>query len=221
MELTQRSLAAPRERVEPHQPTVRLLVEGLLEQHLLEGNGGGTMIAGQLMETSQLDEEAHVPLAQHLPTRRHPIVEAILREKLTAIQAYRGLIARERRLELRLRRRRLERFHVDPKPLGAEDEEVTRVHDPRRPIITAEVERPASHEQCLAQVVRRGTQLSVRPKRLDRALAMQAVLRGQREELDQLTCIAKSPRGLIHRPIGRGHAKPAEKIDAQRRSRLS
>ena len=85
MELRQRALAAPRERVDPHQLAVRGLVQWLVNERLLkccECSGG---VACLLVQAGEIDEQGEVALAQRLPSRRRPLVVTILGEQLAGV----------------------------------------------------------------------------------------------------------------------------------------
>ena len=221
MELRQRALAAARERVDTHQLAVRALVQGLVNERLVkcrECRGG---VACLLVQAGEIDEQGEVALAQRLPSRRRPLVEAILGEQLAGVQVDRLPISLDARRARGLRRSRLELLDVDSEPVTGEGEDIVNERDPRRAVLSTRVQSATRDEHHLAQVVRRRRRIPIGPQRLDHVLAMQRVSGREREQLDDTARLPQPPSRLIHHLPIRGDAKAAEKVDPELRSQSS
>jgi hypothetical protein len=66
----------------------------------------------------------------------------------------------------------------------------------------------------LAQVRRPGLRGEVRPERLDHLVALQAPVRGEREQLHELDRAAPRPGVPAHLAVADNHAEAAEQLDA-------
>ena len=82
MELGQRPVTPTRERVDAHQLAVCRLVQGLVDERLLQRASRRRVVTGRLVPSGEIDEQRDVPLAQRLPPGDRPRFEAIFGQKL-------------------------------------------------------------------------------------------------------------------------------------------
>jgi hypothetical protein len=66
-------------------------------------------------------------------------------------------------------------------------------------LATGHLEGPSRGVQRLMEVVCGRTGVAARPEELAGSLAMDAILRRQREQLDEASCLAQPPRVVRHR----------------------
>ena len=92
VELGERALASARHRVDPHQLAVGELVQRLADERLLECGERGTFVADPLALARKAQQQGQIVLLQRLTWRDRPLLKAILRQQLTAVELDRRAI---------------------------------------------------------------------------------------------------------------------------------
>ena len=94
--LGQRLLAAAVRGEQAHKLALRRLVQRVLDHHALQGLHGRHALARVGQQRRELDHEGELRLAQGLPPRLHPVLVAVLRQQLAAVQRQRRPVVGDR-----------------------------------------------------------------------------------------------------------------------------
>ncbi len=132
-----------------------------------------------------------------------PVLVAILRQQLASVERQRRAVSTGRSRAAGLLPRALEVVHVDARP--------------QRQQLLAQLDRLSSQSaprdvHHLVQVVRRRRRVELRPERVHQLLAMQAMGRRQREQLDQLASLSQAPDRRVDRLAGACRREPTEEL---------
>ena len=133
-----------------------------------------------------------------------PVVVAVLRQQLAAVDRERGSVRRRRPGPARVGGGSLEAVDVD---VGGEEEHLVAKLDRLR------VERAPRDVHGLVEIVRRSGRSAVAPEHVHHLLAVQPVAGSEREQLDQLARLLQPPGLVRHGLSVHGGGEPAEKGD--------
>ena len=164
------------------------------------------------VELGELDAQGAVQLEQRGAARVGPRLVAVLGQQLAGVEVERGLVGGGLARGARAGGGGLEGVDVD---LGLEgDDAVAEAQG-------VGADRAARGVQRLVEVVGRGLGVAVGPQQIGQALAVQAALGGEGQELDQRLGLAQAPRALLDDAVLGGDREAAQQTHARYASRPS
>ena len=196
-------LAAPGGRVEAHEGTVRGLGQRIDHQRALQRGHRRGVVA---VQRGQLDAQGTMELQQRGPARVRPGLVAVLGQQLAGVEVERGLVVGGLAGGARVDGRGLEGVDVD---LGLEADDAV----PEAQGIGSD--RATGGVQRLVEVVGRRFGVAIGPQQIGQALAVQAMLGSEGQELDQRLGLAQAPRALLDDAVLGGDREPAQQTHAR------
>jgi hypothetical protein len=184
--LPQRLVALAGSCEQTHQPRVSLLMRWLLGDRPLESGSRLGGLAARLARLRQLQEERKIRLAERLAPGRGPVLIAIFGEQITAVLTDRRVVVSRLADLPGGRGSSFEGINVDPKLTSRAEEDPVILGEQRRsPEVAGRVKGSASDVERMAEVPGRGARLEVGPEQVEDLVAVQGVVAGQGEQLEQ------------------------------------
>lgn len=211
--LPHRQLAATLPGIEAHQADVGLLVRRLVREDPLPHRFGGAFLTGLLVKGGEFAPERQRQPVQALGEGQRPIGVAIVRQERPAIARQRGDIVVARAGAPRDARGALESDPVDRTAIGRGQ----RDHSPPHQQRFGQGERPPRQVTGLPEGGVERTGILLGPQHVEHLLAAQALLRGQREQLDELQRLARTPGTFGDDALTAGDGESPQHGDGQHR----
>ena len=169
------------------------LVQGLIDQDLSQAADRRRPI-GRRLELSQLDPQREAKLVKGVASRGGPLLVAVLGQQLAVVGVERRSIGDGVAFLSRARGGLLEGDDVDPNRIVRAKRHHVLVQLQVAVALTAgRVERASRRKDRLMQIVSGRGRIAARPKQLGGLVRVQALLRREREQLDQGLRLAQSP----------------------------